>query len=99
MKDLAYAEKFASAREEAVDLLEGEALRRAVQGVEEPVFYKGERVDKGQVRRYSDVLLIFLLKANRPVKFRDRVEITDPDGRNPLTAALQEIWAKREAKE
>ena len=72
MKDPEYAAQFASAREEAVDVLEHEALRRAVQGVEEPVFYQGEVC--GHVRKHSDTLLIFLLKGNRPEKFRERYE-------------------------
>ena len=45
-------------------------LRRATQGVEEQVFYGGERV--GTQRKYSDALLQFLLRARRPEQFRDR---------------------------
>lgn len=55
--------------EQATDLLELEARRRAADGVLEPVFYKGRKV--AAVRKYSDTLLIFLLKAHRPEKFRD----------------------------
>ena len=70
----AYREAFNLAKECAADLLEAEAYRRAVHGVEEPVgWYKG--VAGGVVRRYSDVLLIFLLKGLRPEKYRDRVEL------------------------
>ncbi len=76
--DKAYQETFQEAKQEAIELLEGEARRRAVQGVEEPVFYKGEVV--GAVQKYSDTLLIFLLKAARPEKYRDRYEHTGPDG-------------------
>jgi hypothetical protein len=50
-----------SALEEAADILEAEARRRAVEGTLEPVFYQGEEV--GTVRRYSDTLLIWLMKA------------------------------------
>jgi len=50
--------------------LEQEAHRRAVEGVLEPVFYKGELVE--HVRKFSDVLLIVLLKANAPEKYIDR---------------------------
>ena len=50
--------------------LEDEARRRALQGVEKPVFREGRQV--GTVTEYSDTLLIFLLKARRPEKFRDR---------------------------
>lgn len=58
--------------EVAVDDLEQEARRRAYAGVDELVFYKGEVC--GTIRKYSDTLLIFLLKANR-AKFRDRLTV------------------------
>ena len=57
--------------EEARELLEAEARRRAAIGVDEPVFYKGQVV--GQIRKYSDNLLMFLLKAHWPEKFRDKL--------------------------
>ena len=68
------------ALEEARELLEAEARRRAAIGVDEPVFYKGEVV--GQIRKYSDNLLMFLLKAHWPEKFRDNygVEHSGPGG-------------------
>ena len=48
--------------------------------MEEPVFYQGEVV--GSVRKFSDTLLMFLLKGNRPDKYKDRVskEIAGKDG-------------------
>jgi hypothetical protein len=49
--------------------LEDEAVRRAYHGVEEPVFYKG--VQCGTVTKYSDKLLIMLLKARNPAKYRE----------------------------
>ncbi len=75
-----YGQRFADAEERAHDALEQEARRRAVVGVDEPVFYKGEIV--GYIRKMSDVLLIFLLKAARPEKFRERWqgELTGKDG-------------------
>ena len=63
---------------EAVDRLEIEARRRAVTGVEEPVYYKGVVV--GTVTKYSDAMLTLLLKAHRPEKFRERFEHTGADG-------------------
>ena len=67
---------FAKAWEEAVEIgveaLEDEARRRAYDGVEEPVFHKGEEV--ARVRKYSDVLLMFLIKAHKPEKYRERVD-------------------------
>lgn len=83
-KEPKFADQFEQAREEAADRLEAEALRRARSGVDEPVFYRGVQV--GSVRKYSDTLLIFLLKAARPEKFRDRasVEHSGPGG-GPIT--------------
>ena len=73
-KDPEYSEAFDLTKEDAADLLEAEAVRRAVEGVEKPAgWYKG--VAGGTVREYSDVLLILLMKAVRPEKFRDRQEI------------------------
>lgn len=64
---------FAKAWDEAlvisVEMLEEEARRRAQDGVLEPVFYLGKRA--GAVRKYSDTLLIFLLKAHKPDKYRE----------------------------
>lgn len=116
---------FAAAWDEALqagtEILEVEATRRAVQGVEEPVVHQGqltpiyERDEHGQVRmhqvptadgtpvwmpvqarnpdgtlRYltvrkpSDTLMIFLLKARRPQVYRERVsmEHTGKDGKD-----------------
>lgn len=47
----------------AVDSLESEAWRRASTGTLEPVYWKGEKV--GAIRKYSDNLMITLLKAHR----------------------------------
>ena len=69
--DPEYAAAFADAKETAVAVLEKEARRRAVEGVDKPV-YQGRRL-VGHIREYSDVLLIFLLKAARPDVYRDRV--------------------------
>ena len=57
------------ALEIAIDEIEAEARRRANDGVLEPVYYGGKPC--GAIRRYSDTLLIFLLKAARPEKYRD----------------------------
>jgi hypothetical protein len=72
--------------EETTERMEREAIRRAADGVERPVHYKGERVDS--VTEYSDTLLIFMLKARRPEVYREttRHEHTGPDG-GPITFA------------
>jgi transposase-like protein len=61
------------AEKQAADVLEAEARRRACVGVLEPVHYQGQRVD--EVRRYSDTLLIFLMKGCNPAKYGDRVKV------------------------
>ena len=56
-------------------MLEEEARRRAYVGFDEPVFGSGGHgigtVQVGVIRKYSDTLLIFLLKGIRPGKFRE----------------------------
>lgn len=58
------------ALEEGVDALEAEARRRALEGVEEPVFHAGAQC--GTVRRFSDALMVVLLRAHRPHKFSEK---------------------------
>lgn len=60
------------AQEIYCDALEVEADRRAVKGVKKTVFYKGE--DVGNQTVFSDLLLIFRLKALRPEKYRERID-------------------------
>jgi len=57
------------ALEKSVDDLESEARRRAKKGTRKPIFHKG--VICGYERQYSDTLMIFLLKAHRPGKYRE----------------------------
>ncbi len=71
--DTEFASAWEQAEKQAADLLEAEARRRAYKGVLEPVHYQGKRVD--MVRRYSDTLLIFLLKGCNKEKFGDRVQV------------------------
>lgn len=109
-----FAARWDSAVDEAMDLLEAEARRRAVVGVDDPVIYEGKLCgvwvdDKGRqvsentpgatlipltVKKYSDTLLIFLLKGGRPQKFRDTHHHTH-DGRLNIirTAAEGEVEA------
>ena len=66
--DAGFARKWDDAIDEGVDLLEAELHKRAFEGVERPVYYKGEQV--GTWRFYSDALAMFLLKAHRPERYR-----------------------------
>lgn len=67
--DEEFAAAYADALEQAADKIESEARRRAVEGFDEPVYYKGELV--GTIKRYSDTLLVNLLRADRE-KFRNQ---------------------------
>lgn len=66
--DPEFAMAWREAYETAIDTLEEEARRRAFEGVEDPVYYNGEIC--GYRQKYSDTLLIFMLKGNRE-KYRD----------------------------
>src|SRR4051794_39898402 len=77
-KDEAFAAAWEAAIEEGVDDLEKEARRRAYEGVEEPVFQGGKEV--GRVRKYSDALIMFLLKGRRRAVFGDKQEVTGAGG-------------------
>lgn len=66
-QDAEFAREWEEALRESEDRLEAEAVRRAVDGVEEPYFYQGEQ--RGASRKYSDQLLMFLLKSRRPDRF------------------------------
>ncbi|WP_281302154.1 MULTISPECIES: hypothetical protein [unclassified Iodidimonas] len=63
-KDTAFRDEWDHALEEALDALEGELRRRAVHGVEKPVFYAGKPC--GKIISYSDQLGMFLLRSRRP---------------------------------
>ena len=69
LQDPVYAEAFAQAEEVAGETLIAEARRRAVQGVAEPVYYLGKVV--GSIQKYSDNLLMFLIKGHYPETYRE----------------------------
>ena len=77
VNDPKYAERFDLLRQERVEEFEAEAARRAVTGVERLVTVAGEAV---KMKEYSDALLIFILKAERPEKYRDRREVKHSGG-------------------
>lgn len=74
--DPAFALDWQRAQEQAADVLEEEARRRAIEGWDEPVYGSlGGKSGSGQVgtvRKYSDTLLIFLMKGANPDKYRER---------------------------
>lgn len=69
-----FAAAFREADLKATEVLEREAWRRANEGVAEPVYQHGKLV--GTIQRYSDNLLMFLLRARAPERYRDRVDVS-----------------------
>jgi hypothetical protein len=76
--DAEFAKQVEEAIDMAADKLEAEARRRALEGVEEPVYQGGQLVGTKTV--YSDSLLALLLKGRRKKVFAERVEQTGADG-------------------
>ena len=78
-RDAGFAEAWSEAVAEGVDVLELEAIRRGMVGVERPVHLRlGKNPKTGQVeyqtvkvREYSDALLQFVLRAAKPEKYRE----------------------------
>lgn len=73
-----YQRAFLEAERQAGDFIEGEAVRRATEGVLELVFYQGEPC--GTVRRYSDGVMMTLLRGFKPQKYSNKTEVSGPDG-------------------
>lgn len=98
--DTDFAAQWDAALTLGTDALEDEAVRRAREGTDKPVFYKGEIC--GHIREFSDTLLIFMLKARRPEKFRESAAQApvNPDGSNgfvdgPPIAGSMDEWTQR----
>jgi len=67
--DTEFQAKWDAALDTFADKLEKELIRRAEEGVEKPVYYKGEVV--GYITEYSDSLLLAAVKAKRR-EYRDQ---------------------------
>lgn len=96
-EDATFAAEWDDALQEATERLEMEARRRAHDGVLEPVFQGGVKV--GAVRKYSDTLLIFLLKAHAPEKYRERVEHSGANGNEVVIKVVYDSGTDRKPSE
>lgn len=83
------------AEQRSHDVLEAEARRRAVEGIEKGIYYKGTLVDTE--RQYSDTLLTTLLKAKRPDEFAERKQITGANG-GPLTVLVRSFTTTEDGR-
>lgn len=68
-----FAKGWNEATEPLLFLLEDEAVRRALEGTPDGIYHLGKRI--GERRVYSDALLVTMLKALAPEKYRDRAEV------------------------
>lgn len=89
-----FAASMAASLEDAVDDLELEARRRALEGCERPVFGSGGpgvgSVQVGSVVEYSDTLMVFLLKAHRPAVYRENVRV-EHTGHMKVTHSAEDL--------
>lgn len=76
-QDDSFAAGFRQAEIEATEYLESVARKRATEGVEKvtPIYHNGKLIDTIIETKHSDTLLIFLLKARAPEKYRENVNI------------------------
>lgn len=82
-RDEGFRAAWDEALEEALDDLEAELRRRAIEGVDKPVFYGGKEC--GTVKSYSDTLGMFLLKSRRGEVF------AETGGRPPTCETEREL--------
>jgi hypothetical protein len=97
-EDEEFAEQWDLALESAANILEEEAIRRATEGVLEPVFYKGEVA--GYKTNYSDTLLMFMLRGLKPGVYRENqrggeTNINFGIAVLPMTAQSEGAWEQR----
>jgi hypothetical protein len=84
-----FAEEEEVIREAITDSLEEEAIRRARDGIDKPIYHQGVQVDT--VKEYSDSLLQFLLKGRRRQTYGDKL---DHSGTPQIQIALRDLAAE-----
>lgn len=94
--DAVFASAWDDALQSAADKLEQEAWRRAHDGVEEPLTCARGLITDADgnpvtVRKYSDTLLIFLLKGARPEKYREHLNVTAQATSLGITVVLEQM--------
>jgi hypothetical protein len=88
----AFAQAWTDALIEGVEAVEDECHRRAVHGVDRPVYHGGKLV--GHVTEYSDALLVMLLRGRAPEKYKHYNEAKVPfRAALPPQAAVEDLSA------
>jgi len=93
-----FAEDWDLAIESAANVLEEEAIRRATDGVLEPIYYKGKIA--GYKTNYSDTLMMFMLRGLKPSVYREtarggETNINFGIAVLPMTAQNETEWQDR----
>ena len=100
--DPVFGDAVENAREVCIETLEQEADRRAVAGIRRYKFYQGKPILHPETGKpyyehiYSDVLLIFLLKALKPEMYREGYQQSDEEINRDIEAAIASLKAKWE---
>jgi hypothetical protein len=101
-KDPDYPAAYEKARSIAADAAEDEVWRRGVDGIERPLSFKG-KLTGHYIREYSDNLLMFRMKGERPDKYREdsrlQININTPPAVNFLLPANPEIDVTEESED
>lgn len=84
-----FLERWEEANEVYLETLEREADRRAVQGIDKPLAYKGEIF--GHTKEYSDNLLMFRMKRLAPDRYRDNYDANKIPDVSPATPVLVDV--------
>lgn len=90
--DPEFAAQWAAALEIAIERAERAAYERGVEGWEEPVYGRVGKDRDGEVgiiRKYSDTMLTLVLKANKPEKYREKV---DHEHRGSVSVEFVNNW-------
>lgn len=103
-KDPAFARAYEDAKEDGLDVLEDEAVRRGVEGVTRPIYQGGELVGHEQV--YSDKMLEMVLAGRRSAVFgrqaqlnvQNNVVVAEPTDRD-VAKALALLLAETKARQ
>jgi len=100
-QDFNYRKSFEDAKAESIEVLEAEARRRAIAGIKRLKFTRNgkpiidPKTGEPYVEHaYSDTLLIFLLKAEAPEKYRERLDVSGPGGGPIATVAEHSLSGK-----
>lgn len=74
--DEAFAAQWDEALQLGIDRLQDNAMQRALDGTERPLYRNGKQV--GSMQQYDNKLLQFLLRAHRPEVYADRKQSAAP---------------------